>query len=619
MMTVKQSPITVAVLSIAFVLTGVAWMLLPTLQSSGRKAGQSAAEAVERARRMVNKFETALVRKDLVLERLASTGVDPQKADYGALVEKKGKKFEKEFETRWSAFQPMDWTADDPEPAPVDGQIAGLMEEGVRASSEESNQNGALLADALAIVDAVLANPGSAGYVEAHRLKGIIHYYQGVSHAMDARNKRLLADVYRREIARIATEVAGLVALRGIATGSGTDEHIAKTEATVVESQAQLQKVRSQLIELDGKIQKSEARLAEADAKAQSALKSLNTLRLAGSPFADPQGAAEYEGRMMELDAAYRAAAREVQSLQYGRLVDAALSPPGEYISGRYVATSGGAKPGLESGLNILRAQRDALAATQRIWEAALGNLQGNLHRQKGLTESLLAQQQSAESSLTALSKEATNVYDELARLDAEAETAEDTALDMFSKAARAGKAANDSLRTLLSESRNVSEPLSPEAKERSAANAAGQDGWMTGHISGEIVDARLARARVYQSRYAARQQNSKLLAAVQQGLELKEVDAAREQKMADEARAAGITEITEAAAILESAHREAGRHWTFVAQSGNLSDLLVLFGDSAAAKDSLESYRSAVKGRETQPFVRPLNARISRLESASK
>ena len=619
MTTVKQSSITVAVLTIAFLITGVAWMLLPTLQSAGRRAQHTGAEQVEHARRLVNRYESTLVRKDLVLQRLAASGVDIQGADFGAIVDKKGKKFEKEFENRWSTFQPMDWISDAPEPARPDGPIAGLMEEGVRETNEITKRNGQLLNEALEMVDAVIANPASSGYVEAHRLKGIIHYYQGAAHAMDARSKRLQADVQRRDLARLASDVAGLAALRSIAERSGMDAHMAKTEATVTESQAQLHGVRTQLIELDGKIQKSETKLAEADTKAQAALKALDALRLTGTPFGDPQRAADYEKRLLELNATYRAAAREVQSLQFGRYSNATLTPVGEYISGRYVSAQVSGKPALESGLQTLRAQRDGLAAAQRIWEAALGNLQGNLHRQKGLKESLAARQLSAETDIAALSKDATATYDELARFDAEAETSEEKALDLFSRAARAGKAAGDALRTVLNDSRSASEPLSPEAKERSAANAASQDAWMIGHLTGEIVDARLARARIYQSRYAARLQNSTLLAETQTNLGLKETDAPREKKMADEAHAGGIAEITEAAAILESAHRESGRHWTFVAQSGNLSDLLILFGDTTASKDSLATYRSAVKGRETQPFVRQLNSRISRLEAATK
>lgn len=618
-MAVKQSPITLIVLTVAFVLTGVAWMLLPTLQSGNRKASQAAAEQIERARRLVNDYESAVVRRSLIQERLRTSGVSMEKADWAAITEKGGKKLEKQFADRWSNFPPMDWESDPPAPAEVDGGMADLMASGVREVEGGDKQNEKLLSDALALVDGATSGPGGSGSAEAHRLKGIIRYYQGSARAWDARNKRAEADVQRRALAGIAAEMSGLAALKENVTGGAADEHIQKSETAVNESQAQLQKVRTQLIDLDGKIQKLEAQLTESETKAAAALKSLDALRLAGINYADPQGAAEYERRLMEVDAAYRAASREVQSLRFGRYAQATLSPPGEYLSGRYVVASGSGNPGLESGLATLRAQRDGLAATLRVWESALGNLQGNLFQQKGLKDSMEARRQAAETQLAALSKEAVNTYDEMSRFDAEAETAEDAALDMFNQSARAAKAAADAYRQSLNEARTLSEALAPEAKERSAYNAAAQDGQMIGHLSGQIVDAKLARARVLQSRFAARQQNSELLLAMQPVLALKEADGAREKKRADEARAEGIGEINEAAGILETAHREAGRHWTFVAQSGNLADLLALYGEAASAKDALEMYRSAIKGRETQPFARQFSSRISRLENATK
>lgn len=618
MIAVKQSPITVVVLTIAFLVTGVAWMLLPSLQSAGRKSSQDAAEQLERARRMVNEYQASLVRKNLLLDRLDAAGVNTEKADLPAIVDRRGEKFKKSFDDRWLRFPPMDWESDPPGPSAAEGNLAALMETGIREAKNMSQQNDRILNDALLLLDDITSHADSTGYVEAHRLKGIIQYYQGAAEALEARSKRTQASVHRRELTALGAEVAGLLALRNLAQASGVDEHREKTQAAIAPAEDQLQQIRSRIAELDGKISKLESKLSAAEKQAQTALKSLDSLRLAGMNFGDPQGGEEYERRLLEVDAAYRAAAREVQFLRHGHYTNALLTPPGEFISGRYVAVNGG-KPVIEPGLLALRAQRDALAASQRIWETALGNLQGNVFRQKGLMDALLEREQSAKSRVAELQKQAGAAFDELSRFDAEAISAEDQALELFSKSARSTKAAVDALRQTLNDARSAADTLSPEARERSAAGAGAQDGWISGHLSGQIVDARLARARVYQSRFAARRQNGDLLAAVQSDLALKEADAAREKNLAEEARTAGITEVTEAIAMLETAHREAGRHWTFVAQSGNLADLLVLFGESASAKDALEAYRSAVKGRETQPFVRQLAARIARLEESAK
>ena len=67
---------------------------------------------------------------------------------------------------------------------------------------------------------------------------------------------------------------------------------------------------------------------------------------------------------------------------------------------------------------------------------------------------------------------------------------------------------------------------------------------------------------------------------------------------------------------VLESVHGKVERHWTVTAQAAAANDLLALFGQEDYADDALEAYRTAVQGRENQPFVAPFLARINRLEN---
>lgn len=615
----KPNPITVIVLTGGFLVTGIAWMLLPVLQSRPRKAAVTASEQVERARRMVDQYQAMLVRGNLVRQRLHAAGVDVARADLADIAERGGENLAKQFQNRWSAFSPMDWYDDPPVSVKPEGPLVGLMEEGLRETRHAGERNAQLLDEALSLLQGVVADSASANHPDAHRLIGTVLRCQGESRAWDARHRRARADAQRRELARLSGEMTGLAALRDVSAGSAADEHIRSTETAVARAREEVQNIRGQLTELDARIQRDEARLTEAETRAQNAMKTLDALRAAGINFNDPNSAADYEQRYLSADAAYRAAAREVQSLRFGRYVQAVLTPPAEFLTGRYLGPGGVVHPPVESGVAMLRVLRDGVSATQRTWETTLGHLQNTLFQLKGLKDALEERRRFAESQLAARSQQALAVFDDMARLDAEAETIEDEALDLFARSARAARTAVDAYRQALNEARTRAESLSPEAKEYSASQAVAQDAKHGGFLSAGIVDARLARARVLQSRYAALKQAGELLAANASILALREADAQRLLRRAGETREAGVSELRDAAAVLESTHRESGRHWTFVAQAGNLADLLAALDDSAARKDALEAYRSAIKGRENQPYVRQVASRITRLESAEK
>ena len=58
------------------------------------------------------------------------------------------------------------------------------------------------------------------------------------------------------------------------------------------------------------------------------------------------------------------------------------------------------------------------------------------------------------------------------------------------------------------------------------------------------------------------------------------------------------------------------GTNQTFVAQDAGAKYLLALFGDEAYVADAIETYREALKGREDEPYVRRLAARLKQLEA---
>jgi hypothetical protein len=57
-------------------------------------------------------------------------------------------------------------------------------------------------------------------------------------------------------------------------------------------------------------------------------------------------------------------------------------------------------------------------------------------------------------------------------------------------------------------------------------------------------------------------------------------------------------------------------RQWTIAAQAAGTTYLLVLFGQKDYVADTIEGYRNALKGRETEKYTEKLAARLKRLEN---
>jgi hypothetical protein len=68
--------------------------------------------------------------------------------------------------------------------------------------------------------------------------------------------------------------------------------------------------------------------------------------------------------------------------------------------------------------------------------------------------------------------------------------------------------------------------------------------------------------------------------------------------------------------AALQAAHGAVGQHWTIVAQGAGTEYLLALFGDESRVADVIETYRTALQGRENEDYAAPLAARLRVLEN---
>lgn len=599
----KQDTLVGVVAAAAVVACGATWIALPLLAGAEQSVAESAAVEVERARRLLHAYSAGLAHKSLLLEQLADAGAPVDLKDPQALLEAAKDDYQALHETRWKAFQPVDWVEDSTEPARAGyGNLAAQIRDGVQARAAALKDNDRILDDALAAADAALAV--SSGDVsartdaEANRLKAVILFHKGLRESLRAGVLREKARPVLQRLTELSAEVTQYEGATELVAASGIDARVALLTEAIAKAQAVLQQDRDQVGAAGTRIADLEQKLAAAKSAADRARGQLEQLQRDGIDFSDPQGGAKFESRLLELDRAYRQALRQAQAIEAGQ------EPAGD-----------GAAGPVQHGLRYFQNERRLLEARIKSAEQAVADARADIARLEGMKESYRSDEQRAQSRIQEVRAKAAEVFDDLNRAESEAFAAEDKALDLLAKSLQAAKAAAGFARDWVAKARERTQGMSPETLERSPYKPRLTDAWMSGHISAQAADAHLERARLYLARHDAHGRAAQLLAGPAKSLQLKEADADSQRQKATDAHKAGLEEVVTAVGVLEAAHREAGRHWTFVAQAAGANDLLAFFGDAGYAKDALEAYRAAVKGRENEPYAQELVARIARLE----
>lgn len=615
----KQDTVVVLAAVAAFAAMGLTWLALPILQSSEQAVHRDTGREVERARRLLHQYNAGLSFKSMLLDRLVDIGTDVDVPDPQALIDEVEDYYQQDHEVRWGTYPPREWDFDPPTPARASyGNLVGQVREGVRSRDALFSDNQRLLDEALAAVDSALAvtRGQHAGRTdaEANRLKGIIYFHKGLRESLRARLKREETVPQRTRLAELAAGLAQFEAGKSLVADSGIDERIAELQSARQAVKSKLHSDQDELARLDRSINDLAHRHQEALDRAESARRALESLQADGLDFSLSNPAAEFEKRLLALDAEYRRAVRDVQALSIGDYDQARLSG-GDYLAGNYVAADTGAEPNITAGLQHYHRERAVLAAVVARTEEALRDADADLARLEGMKSRFHADEQAAAQRIAEIRKAADEAYAELNRLESEASVIEDNALELFDQSSRASKAAAGYARDWVSSSRERTSHLAPEAQERSAFQPRTQDGWMAGHVAAQTADALLEMAWIHLARYTASAQTARLLEDAGQRLALAEADPVVEKEKAEAARTEGATLITEAMNALEPAHRDAGRHWTFVAQQAGANYLLSLFDYPSARKDALAAMRNALKGRENEPYVQTLAAQLRRLE----
>ncbi len=613
----NQLPIIVSIA--ALVTCGGGWLLLPALQSARRAVDVEASVELERARRVLHMYNANLAYRALIVEQLDEEDVELTFED---LSEDVADQYSLLHTAMWEAYQPNDWAPGAAEPRPARatyGNLPAQMRQGLSNQAKLSADNERLLDDALSAVGKALSithgDESSRTHAEANRLKGVILHHKGLAKSLQAQLHRRNSGRLRQELVMLAIAAAESESAKTLVAESRIDERIDQLQARAAEFEAGVEEDRQRLAELDAQIEQLEARLAVARLRRDDARVAISRLQIQGMDFSDTSGAEKFRIQLEAFDQAFREADRQCHALTYGAYQNAQIDQSGDYLTGRYVEIGSTAEPTVVAGLQHLEREHAVLAARIEGRQRAVDNVRSSVARLEGTRKALTATQERAATRIAAAAVTGSESFTELNRMDSEAFSIEDAALDLLDQSVRASKQAVGYADLWIRDARDRTQGLSPESTERSAFGGRLRDRWLGGDMAAQQADAHLARAWIFYDRFNAYSQSSEVLSDVAQGLELKEADIQSERAKAREAHDAGVEEIKQAMDATKRAFDAADHHWTLVAQSAGTTYLMALFGHEDYVDDAIEAYRNAIKGRENEKYAEVFVARLSRLE----
>ena len=610
----KNLPFGVALVA-SLAIGAAGWVLLPSLQSARRTVDSEVAFELERARRLLHQYNPILGYKTLLADQLATY---VEELDPDDLSEDLQDEYQRLHENIWASYQPMDWDRARPANASY-GNLPRQIRDGVREQSIAVTQNERFLDEALSAVDRALAvsvgDQSGRNHPEATRLKAVALYHKGLARWLEAQILRREANQYCRELIDLSSSSAAARTSATRVADSNIEDQIDLLRSEADDFEARIDEHAGDLEDLEDTIDDLESQLADAQARRDETRRAIERLKARGVDPSDSDGASRFESDLSALGQVYRDAAREAQGLEFGTYATARLRYHGDYLTGRYVETDGQTDAEVQYGLVHYRDLHRSLEKTGTREADTLEAFREAIARLEGMKQSYaLVESRSAEAVRVA-TEIASEAFTDLNRIESEAFAIEEEALNFLDRAAAAAKTAASNAGRWISDARERTRNLSSEAKDRSAFEMRTKAGWMGAYMASQEADARLAKAWIHYARFRASSHNAATLTKIADTLQLNEADAESERTKAQLAHDVGIAEITQAMTVLQSAHGKTGRHWTFTAQAAGTTYLLALFGHDDYVNDTIETYREAVKGRETETFAATFVSRLSKLE----
>ncbi len=614
----NQSTLTAAVTAGGLIVGASVWLAPSALQDAKSAVRSDAAREVERARRLLHEYAADLPFNVMILNALDDEGIVVDTSD---ISDDLADAYQQIHESIWEAYRPNDFRGDSVRQATATyGNIAGDIDRGVRAQDRFIEDNDRLLDDAMAAVQQALAfsvgSETSRSYAEAGRLKGVIQYHQGQQDRSAAQLLRVEADRLRAKLVGFARTVAQLEAGKSPAQNEALDETESALSASLTEVDRLLADDQTHLSEADGRVADLSTRLASTRKRRDEARQTMEALRLDGADLSESDGVERFQRDMAGQDQIYREATREAHKLEFGAYSSATLDFPGEYLTARFVEDGANAELSREFGLVHFRQYQSVLAATMKAHQSRHDSLKTAIEQIAGVRSSQQATRRATDKQMRHAITVGGETYDQLRKLDSEAFAAEDDALLLFDQAAKNFSQAARNTDAWISEAQQAIQGLSQEARDQSAFAARTGDGWMSGQIAAQEADARLARAWIYADRHRAYEDLATTLGTVTDRLRLTEADVEAEHAKSQDSRDAAAEEIETAMSTLKRAHGKASEgNWTITAQAAGATYLMSLLGYDGYLSETIEGYRKALQGRETEPYAKVFSKRLAQLE----
>lgn len=612
MISSSKFPVLVAVA--AFAVLAATWFFLPRLQSAPAKVARDGIVHVERARRLLDRYNADVAYRALVRQQLSDADItlDPQSA--GEIADALGDNYRAAHTALWASFEPKDWQDGTGRVAkPSYGNVSTQIRDGLTARGSLAKENAALLDESLKEIEAALQI--GSDYAEALRLKGVALYHRGMAEQVSARVKRDAVEPLLAELAGLANEAEQIKLLQSILGESQIDDQINKTRSELQNAEARVTQARAEQETISARIRDLEGRLITAQERMKAARTARDQILASGVDFSDPNGGANFAKRLADEDIVYRTAAREVQEIEAGSLPRAEIDVTGDFLRGRYLE-NGSKELTVEPGLSHYRGVLETALAKLEREQAGVDSIRENLVRLEAARKPLESQQLLASQRLPQIESQATEAYADLSRINSEAQAIEEKALKFLDQSIGASQQAAGQADKWAADGRESVANFGPESKDRSAGNARSDDGWLGGFINAQVADAKAAKAWIYYERMLAARRMADVFERITNQVAVREVDINAERAKADAAKDAAVKEIEQAMAALEKAHRSADKHWTLAAQAAGVNYLMVLLGHDEYLADTIEAYRNAVKGRESEPAVEKFVSRLRSLEA---
>jgi len=592
------------------------------LQPAQAAVTAKASRQLEVARRILAAHSPGLDHASLLLAQLRESKIDPGGESLQRLLDESADELQERVAGAWEKFQPIEW-GDVPRPArPPVASLSQDVRKGLTARDSLLKTNAQRLQEALRAVDEALSySQGEASartHAEANQLKAVILQQIGRSRSIAAAARRAEADPFRDKLADLAARVRGLASSSTILSDSGIEVQMIELEAKAAEIEKALEADRTERDDARAIVEDLEKRLISARNRAHAARSEMDALRQKGLDFSDPRGADAFEANLTAIDAEYREALREAQALEFGTYPTAALDETGDYLNGAYVESDAKDQPVITRGLVGRRNDLTVLKERTDIKEKALEELRSDLARLEGMRNAFHETQERATNDLARIRSELKDAHAELNRLESEAFEMEQTALSSFEQAAKVAQDASKAAGDWVTKGLELSRELPTETRDRSPFHKRSQDGWMRGFMLGMAADSRLDIAWIQYQRFHSSQRTGRVLRDVVNVVDGGEIDLEAVAEKTKTAHDAGVKEVNQAVSLLERAHKDAGRHWTLVAQQAGTIYLLALFGHDEYVEQAREAYKNAIKGREDKSQVAVLKHRLEELESRS-